>query len=168
MSFYRQGEFLDLCRGPHVPSAGAIGAVKLLSIAGAYWKGDASKPATAASVRDGLVQPRRTWTIISTRLEEAKRRDHRVLGKQLELFLIEPDVGFRPGLVAAQGGDGAPRAGGVHLPGAAQAGIPAGLHRRRSAGCNCTRRRATIPTTPTCPVPAGRNGRRRPLPACGR
>ena len=43
LSFYRQGEFIDLCRGPHVPSAGAIGAFKLLSVAGAYWKGDASR-----------------------------------------------------------------------------------------------------------------------------
>ncbi len=92
VSFYRQGEFIDLCRGPHVPSAGAIGAVKLLSVAGAYWKGDASRQqlqrlyATAFFSQKDLDDHLR-------QLEEAKRRDHRVLGRQLELFLIEPDVG---------------------------------------------------------------------------
>ena len=92
VSFYRQGEFVDLCRGPHVPSAGAIGAVKLLSVAGAYWKGDASRQqlqrlyGTAFFTKQELDDHLR-------QLEEAKRRDHRVLGKQLELFLIEPAVG---------------------------------------------------------------------------
>ncbi len=92
VSFYRQGEFVDLCRGPHVPSAGAIGAFKLLSVAGAYWKGDASRQqlqrlyGTAFFTKQDLEEHLR-------RLEEAKRRDHRVLGKQLELFFIEPAVG---------------------------------------------------------------------------
>jgi threonyl-tRNA synthetase len=92
VSFYRQGEFIDLCRGPHVPSAGAIGAFKLLSVAGAYWKGDASRQqlqrlyGTAFFSRQDLEDHLK-------RVEEAKRRDHRVLGKQLELFLIDPMVG---------------------------------------------------------------------------
>ncbi len=92
VSFYRQGEFIDLCRGPHVPSAGAIGAFKLLSVAGAYWKGDASRQqlqrlyGTAFFSKQDLDDHLR-------QVEEAKRRDHRVLGKQLELFLIEPAVG---------------------------------------------------------------------------
>lgn len=92
VSFYRQGEFVDLCRGPHVPSAGAIGAVKLLSVAGAYWKGDASRQqlqrlyATAFFTKQELDDH-------LNQLEEAKRRDHRVLGKQLELFMIDPNVG---------------------------------------------------------------------------
>ncbi len=92
VSFYRQGEFIDLCRGPHVPAAGAIGAFKLLSVAGAYWKGDASRQqlqrlyGTAFFSKQDLDDHLR-------QLEEAKRRDHRVLGRQLELFLIEPDVG---------------------------------------------------------------------------
>jgi threonyl-tRNA synthetase len=92
VSFYRQGEFIDLCRGPHVPSAGAIGAFKLLSVAGAYWKGDASRQqlqrlyGVAFFTRQELDEHLR-------RLEEARRRDHRLLGKQLELFLIDPDVG---------------------------------------------------------------------------
>jgi threonyl-tRNA synthetase len=92
VSFYRQGEFMDLCRGPHVPRAGMIGAFKLLSVAGAYWKGDASKPqlqrlyGTAFFSKDELEK-------YLKQVEEAKRRDHRVLGRQLQLFLIDPAVG---------------------------------------------------------------------------
>ncbi|MEN6450110.1 MAG: threonine--tRNA ligase [Thermoguttaceae bacterium] len=92
VSFYRQGEFMDLCRGPHLPSAGAIGAFKLLSVAGAYWKGDASRQqlqrlyGTAFFSKQELDEHLR-------RQDEAKRRDHRVLGKQLELFFIDPAVG---------------------------------------------------------------------------
>ncbi len=92
VSFYRQGEFVDLCRGPHLPSAGKLGAFKLLSVAGAYWKGDASREQlqrlygtawfTQAELDDYL-----------RKVEEAKRRDHRVLGRQLELFMIDPKVG---------------------------------------------------------------------------
>ena len=96
LSFYRQGEFIDLCEGPHVPSAGAIGAFKLLSVAGAYWKGDASRQqlqrlyGTAWFTKEDLED-------YLKRVEEAKRRDHRLLGKQLELFMIDSTVG--PGLV---------------------------------------------------------------------
>ena len=92
VSFYRQGEFIDLCAGPHVPSARAIGAFKLLSVAGAYWKGDASRQqlhrlyGTAWFSKEDLDKHLK-------QLEEAKRRDHRVLGKQLELFAIDPAVG---------------------------------------------------------------------------
>lgn len=92
VSFYRQGEFMDLCRGPHVPGPKAIGALKLLSVAGAYWKGDASRQqlqrlyGTAFFTKQELDDHLR-------QLEEAKRRDHRVLGKQLELFMIDPAVG---------------------------------------------------------------------------
>jgi threonyl-tRNA synthetase len=92
VSFYRQGEFIDLCRGPHVPSAGAIGAFKLLSVAGAYWKGDASRQqlqrlyGTAWFTHKDLDDYLR-------KVAEAKRRDHRVLGRQLELFMIDPAVG---------------------------------------------------------------------------
>lgn len=96
VSFYRQGEFIDLCTGPHVPRAGAIGAFKLLSVAGAYWKGDASRQqlqrlyGTAWFSKEDLDRH-------LAQLQEAKRRDHRVLGRQLELFTIDPAVG--PGLI---------------------------------------------------------------------
>ncbi len=91
LSFYRQGEFIDLCRGPHIPAAGAIGAFKLLSIAGAYWKGDANRQqlqrlyATAWFSKEELEEHLQ-------RVEEAKRRDHRVLGKQLDLFATNPNL----------------------------------------------------------------------------
>ena len=92
VSFYRQGEFVDLCRGPHLPSAGAIGAFKLLSVAGAYWKGDASRQQLQRLYGTAFFDKKQLEEHIK-RLEEAKRRDHRVLGKQLELFMIDPTVG---------------------------------------------------------------------------
>ena len=88
LSFYRQGEFIDLCRGPHIPSAGAIGAYKLLSVAGAYWKGDSDNRqlqrvyATAFFDKAGLDEH-------LTKIDEAKRRDHRTLGRQLGLYHID-------------------------------------------------------------------------------
>lgn len=92
VSFYQQGEFVDLCRGPHIPSPKAIGAYKLLSLAGAYWKGDQSRQvlqrlyATAFFTKQDLDEH-------LERIEEAKRRDHRVLGRQLGLFHIDDMVG---------------------------------------------------------------------------
>lgn len=92
LSFYQQGEFVDLCRGPHIPSPKRIGAFKLLSIAGAYWKGDQSNPqlqrlyATAFLTKADLDD-------FLTKREEAKKRDHRVLGKRLGFFHIDEMVG---------------------------------------------------------------------------
>jgi threonyl-tRNA synthetase len=85
VSLYRQGDFEDLCRGPHVPSTGAVKAFKLLSSSGAYWRGDEHNPmlqriyGTAWETQADL--DRYLW-----RLEEAKKRDHRKLGRELELF----------------------------------------------------------------------------------
>src|SRR5204862_2731451 len=92
VSFYRQGEFIDLCRGPHVPSAGAIGAFKLLSVAGAYWKGDAQRQQLQRLYGTAWFS-KPDMEAYLTKVEEAKRRDHRLLGKQLELFTIDPMVG---------------------------------------------------------------------------
>ena len=92
LSFYQQGEFIDLCRGPHIPSPKTIGAFKLLNIAGAYWKGDQSRQqlqrlyATAFFTQEELDKH-------LNNLEEAKKRDHRVLGKKLGLFHIDEMVG---------------------------------------------------------------------------
>lgn len=85
ISFYEQGEFIDLCRGPHLPSTGRVKAFKLLNVAGAYWRGDEKNKmlqriyATAFAKQSELEQ-------YLERLEEAKKRDHRKLGKELDLF----------------------------------------------------------------------------------
>lgn len=92
LSFYRQGEFIDLCRGPHLPHAGKIGAFKLLSIAGAYWKNDASRKQLQRLYGTAFFNQKDLDAYL-TQLEEAKKRDHRVLGKQLRLFTISPAVG---------------------------------------------------------------------------
>ncbi|MGH7130197.1 MAG: TGS domain-containing protein, partial [Planctomycetaceae bacterium] len=87
VSFYRQGEFVDLCRGPHIPDAGRIKAFKLLSVAGSYWKGDAANRQLQRLYGTAFFDK----TDLSGHLEqieEAKRRDHRVLGKKLNLFEI--------------------------------------------------------------------------------
>ncbi|MBI5505834.1 MAG: threonine--tRNA ligase [Deltaproteobacteria bacterium] len=95
VGLYRQGDFVDLCRGPHVPSTGCLGAFKLLSVAGAYWRGDERNPmlqriyGTAWADRASLDEH-------LARLEEAKRRDHRRLGKQLGLFSFHREAPGSP------------------------------------------------------------------------
>ena len=92
VSFYRQGEFVDLCRGPHVPDAKRVKAFKLLSIAGAYWKGDASGKQLQRLYGTAWFSQKDLDAYLD-QVNEAKRRDHRVLGKQLNLFTISPEVG---------------------------------------------------------------------------
>src|SRR5438034_751996 len=92
VSFYRQGEFIDLCRGPHIPHAGKIGAFKLLSIAGAYWKNNATRKQLQRLYGTAFFSQKDLDAYLS-QIEEAKKRDHRVLGKQLKLFTISPMVG---------------------------------------------------------------------------
>ena len=92
LSFYRQGEFVDLCRGPHIPNAGKIKAFKLLSLAGAHWKGDQSARPLQRLYGTAFFDKKDQKAYLD-QVEEAKRRDHRVLGKKLRLFEIEPDVG---------------------------------------------------------------------------
>ena len=85
ITFYTQGEFTDLCRGPHIPNTGFVKAVKLTSIAGAYWRGDEKNKQLTRI--DGITFPKQAeLTAYLERVEEAKRRDHRKLGKELELF----------------------------------------------------------------------------------
>lgn len=92
ISTYQQGEFLDLCKGPHVPSTGEIGAFKLLSVAGAYWRGDEKRPmlqriyGTAWPAQEELDD-------YLHKLEEAQRRDHRRLGRELDLFSVSEEIG---------------------------------------------------------------------------
>jgi len=96
VSLYRQGSFLDLCRGPHVSSTGEIGAFKLLSIAGAYWRGDEHRPmlqrvyGVAFDTEEALAEHLK-------KLDETAKRDHRKLGRELDLFSLHEEAG--PGLV---------------------------------------------------------------------
>jgi threonyl-tRNA synthetase len=92
LSFYRQGEFVDLCRGPHIPGAGKVGAFKLLSIAGAYWKGR-TDAAVLQRVYGTAFFDKKELDAFLVHIEEAKKRDHRKLGKELGLFTISPLVG---------------------------------------------------------------------------
>lgn len=92
VSFYRQGEFLDLCRGPHILSPKVIGAFKVMSVAGAYWKGDSNNVQLQRLYGTAFFDKKELDAYI-TRMEEAKKRDHRVLGKRHELFMVDPAVG---------------------------------------------------------------------------
>ena len=92
VSFYRQGEFVDLCRGPHIPDAGKIKAIKLMSIAGSHWKGDTSGRQLQRLYGTAFFDKKQLKAYLE-QIEEAKRRDHRVLGKQHGLFSISPEVG---------------------------------------------------------------------------
>jgi len=96
VSLYEQGSFVDLCRGPHVPSTGYIKAFKLLSVAGAYWRGD-ERNKMLQRIYGTAFSSEKALHDHLTFLEEAKKRDHRRLGRELELFMISDDIG--PGLV---------------------------------------------------------------------
>jgi threonyl-tRNA synthetase len=92
ISVYRQGDFFDLCSGPHVPSTGRLGAFKLQNIAGAYWRGDEKNPMLTRVY--GTAWPtEKELKAYLRRLEEAKARDHRKIGKDLDLFTFSPDTG---------------------------------------------------------------------------
>ena len=92
ITFYTQGNFTDLCRGPHIPDTSSIKAVKLTAIAGAYWRGDEKNKQLTRIY--GITFPKQAeLTEHLERLEEAKRRDHRKLGKELELFTFSQKVG---------------------------------------------------------------------------
>jgi threonyl-tRNA synthetase len=95
ITFYSQGNFTDLCRGPHIPATGAIKAIKLTSIAGAYWKGN-EKNKQLTRVYGVTFPSQKEMDEHLAMLEEAKRRDHRKLGKELGIFTMDDDVG--PGL----------------------------------------------------------------------
>ena len=92
ISTYTQGNFTDLCKGPHLTSTGIIKAVKLMSVAGAFWRGDASKDQMQRIY--GISFPKQKMlTEYLTMLEEAKKRDHRKIGKEMELFMFSERVG---------------------------------------------------------------------------
>ena len=92
LSFYRQGEFVDLCRGPHIPHAGMAKAFKILSVAGSHWKGDVSNRRLQRVYGTAFFDKKALKAYLE-QIEEAKKRDHRVLGSRLQLFTISPEVG---------------------------------------------------------------------------
>ena len=95
VSLYKCGAFIDLCRGPHVANTSEIGAVKLMAVAGSYYRGDENNPMLQRLYGMADVSQEALDAALA-RIEEAKKRDHRKLGKELELFSISDDVG--PGL----------------------------------------------------------------------
>ncbi|MBK8802597.1 MAG: threonine--tRNA ligase [Fibrobacteres bacterium] len=95
VSYYTQGDFFDLCRGPHVPHTGFLKFVKLLSVAGAYWRGDEKRP-MLQRIYATAFHDKKALEAHVTALEEAKKRDHRVIGRKLELFHLQDDM---PGMV---------------------------------------------------------------------
>jgi threonyl-tRNA synthetase len=93
ITFYKQGSFTDLCRGPHIPNTGFIKAVKLTNVAGAYWRGDESRKQLTRIY--GVSFPKQGELVEYLKMiEEAKKRDHRKLGKELELFAFSEKVGM--------------------------------------------------------------------------
>ena len=93
ITFYQQGNFTDLCRGPHIPNTGSVKAIKLMNVAGAYWRGDENRKQLTRIY--GISFPKqKELTEYLERLEEAKKRDHRKLGKELELFTFSEKVGL--------------------------------------------------------------------------
>ncbi len=96
VSLYDQGDFIDLCRGPHLPSTGRVGAFKLLSSAGAYWRGDERNP-MLQRIYGTSFPTQAELDVHLAKLEEIKRRDHRKLGKELDLISLQDEIG--PGLV---------------------------------------------------------------------
>lgn len=92
ITFYQQGNFVDLCKGPHLPETGSIKAVKLMSLAGAYWRGDETRPQMTRIY--GITFPKqKELNEYLELLEEAKKRDHRKLGAELDLFMFSERVG---------------------------------------------------------------------------
>lgn len=92
ITFYTQGNFTDLCRGPHIPHTGGIKAIKLMSIAGAYWRGDETRKQMTRIYGISFPKAKELSEYLEL-LEEAKKRDHRKLGKELELFMFSEKVG---------------------------------------------------------------------------
>jgi len=99
VTLYRQGGFVDLCRGPHIPHTGWLKAFKIIKLAGAYWRGDEKNPMLQRLYGAAFYEPKELKSYLY-QLEEAKKRDHRKLGRELELFTIQEQVG--PGLILWQ------------------------------------------------------------------
>ena len=95
VSLYRQGDFVDLCRGPHVPSTGQLGVFKLTHVAGAYWRGDEKRPMLQRIYGTAFAKKKELSSHLA-RIEEARKRDHRKIGKDLGLFSFHPEAPASP------------------------------------------------------------------------
>ena len=162
ISFYRQGDFVDLCRGPHLQDSRPIKALKLLSLAGAYWRGDATKP-QLTRIYGTAFYDRKDLDEHLHRLEEARRRDHRRIGRQLGLFdLSSWPPGCRSGIPRAWWcGTCSRTCGGARTPAAAtrrfappNSTTPSSGGRRvtgRSSATECSSSRSRGATSPSSP-----------------
>ncbi len=92
VSVYRSAGFVDLCRGPHLPNTGKLGAFKLLSVAGAYWRGDSDRPQMQRVYGTAFLNEKELDAYLK-RIEEAEKRDHRKLGRELDLFSFDEEIG---------------------------------------------------------------------------
>ena len=148
LSFYRQGEFVDLCRGPHIPHAGKVGAFKLLSIAGAYWKGQTDRKMLQRVYGTAFFDKKDLDAYVA-QVEEAKKRDHRRLGKRAEP--VHHLAARRPGPdpLDAQGGGRPRHPRKLHQGGAGPSAAISRSTPRTSARSSSTRPAATILITRT-------------------
>ncbi|MCJ7605560.1 MAG: threonine--tRNA ligase, partial [Dehalococcoidales bacterium] len=103
LGVYTQGNFTDLCRGPHLETTGGIRAIKLLSIAGAYWRGDEKNP-MLQRIYGTAFESKEALNEYLNRIEEAKKRDHRKLGRELDLFLLPEEIGGGLVILPPKGG----------------------------------------------------------------
>ncbi len=102
ITLYRQGNFTDLCRGPHLPDTSSIKAIRVLSLAGAYWRGDEKRRMMTRIY--GITFPKQKMLDeYMVMIEEARKRDHRRIGKELELFAFSPKSGYGSASLASQG-----------------------------------------------------------------
>ena len=147
ISLYRNGDFIDLCAGPHVMRTGNIGAFKLTSVASAYYKGDEKNP-QLQRIYGTAFKTKKELDDYFAMLEEAKKRDHRKLGKELEIFVFDDDVGpaCRCGCRAAR-----PLSKNWRSSRKKRSSPPVinGFARRTSRARACTERAVTSPTTPS-------------------
>ena len=127
VSFYTTGKFIDFCRGPHIPSTGRIKAFKLMSVAGAYWKGQESNPQMQRIYGACFIDQKELDEYLH-KLEEAKRRDHRRIGKELGLFTVSDQVGCRFAALVAERRHDSPASRGIHPGKGTPRRLPACLH----------------------------------------
>lgn len=127
ITIYEQGEFFDLCRGPHVPSTSKIKVFKLMNVAGAYWRGDSKNKMLQRIYGTAFVKKAQLDEHLHF-LEEAKKRDHRKLGKELEMFTFSQLVGQGLPIWLPNGAKAAPYSGALYCGSGRKPGIPACIH----------------------------------------